>query len=41
MVPPNCAVNILELEQGRIKAWDKDAVYYDAAMIKDYYHLEE
>lgn len=41
MVPPNCATNILELEQGKVKSWDKDKVYYEEKMIKNYYHLEE
>lgn len=39
-VPYNCAVNIIEVNDGKMKLIEKDKVYYDAEYIVDRYKLK-
>ena len=38
-VPYNCAVNIIEVKDGKIKLIEKDKVYYDNKYIVDRYNF--
>lgn len=40
-VPPNCAVNILDVQNGKAKFLAEDVVYYDRTKIKNFYDMKE
>lgn len=40
-VPPNLAVNILRIEDGKIELVEEDKVYYDDSLIPDFYAKPE
>ncbi|HIR24549.1 MAG TPA: histidine phosphatase family protein, partial [Candidatus Egerieimonas faecigallinarum] len=40
-VPPNCAVNILDVQNGKAKFVAEDVVYYDRTKIKNFYDMKE
>ena len=39
MIPYNCAVNIVEVNDGKLKLIEKDKVYYDSKYLRDNYKL--
>lgn len=39
-VPPNCAVNIVEMSDGKTEFIEKDRIYYDESLVKNYYMLQ-
>ena len=39
-VPPNCAVNIVEEKSGTLEFLEKDRIYYDKSLVRNYYTLQ-
>ena len=40
-VPPNCAVNIVKVENGNAVLWKEDQIYYDRSLISDHYNYAD
>ena len=40
-VPPNCAVNIVKVENGNAVLWKEDQIYYGRSLISDHYNYAD
>lgn len=38
-IPPNCAVNIIEVNNGKMKLIEEDKIYYDKKLTKDFFNV--
>lgn len=39
-VPPNCAVNVIDVAGGKVEFLEKDRIYYDESLVRNYYTLQ-